>query len=118
MRETLKHLVGMQMTVRGTFVRCGNRYGEYYYSTTILLKDITTVDGASLTDHLWFPLTRRFEQLALQPGDTVEFHATVSRYRKGGYQNLRQNILKPLAIDYTLQCPTNIRKVKTHRPEK
>jgi len=114
MRETLKHLVGRQMTVRGTFVCCGNRYGTYY-STTILLKDITTVDGASLTDHHWFPLTRGFERLALQPGDTVEFHATVARYWKGGYQNLRQNIVKPLAIDYSLQHLSNIRKVKTQR---
>ena len=103
------------MTVRGTFVCRGNRYGTQY-SGTILLKDITRVDGTSLTDHHWFPLTRGFERLALQQGDIVEFSATIARYWKGGYQNQGQNILKPLAIDYGLQRLTNIRKVETHGP--
>jgi hypothetical protein len=102
--------------VHGTFDGRGHRYGAYYYAT-ILLIELRTVDGSSLTDHHWFPLTRGFERLALQQGDIVEFSATVSRYWKGGYYNPGRNIMKPLAIDYSFQRLSNIRKVKTHRPE-
>ena len=84
MRTILKHMAGMRTTFRGTFAKCGHRYGGKHYCSTILLINITTVEGALLTDHVWFDFTRIFERLELRQGDIVEFVATISPYWKKG----------------------------------
>ena len=87
---------------------------------TIMLVDVTRVStGEKVTDHLWFNLTKGFDEAALSPGDTVEFDARVKEYWKG-YTGYREDVWgKPPEWDYKLSHPTRIVKItptdKGHR---
>ena len=98
----------------GTFERYGKKTGwKGREEKTVLLKNIIATDsGESVTDHLWFNLTKGFEALGeLQPGDVIEFEARVTTYKKGywGY-NEERRCENPPRTDYKLERPTRITK--------
>lgn len=101
MRRKLAEIDGERATFTGVFVRTGvkNSYKGTLY--TILLKNIKDDYGDIVADHLWFNLTKGFQQLQLILGDIVQFEARVEQYRKGykGYK------------DYKLSRPTKIKKI-------
>ena len=52
----------------------------------------------------------RFERIDLREGDRVEFCARVKEYEKG-YAGRRDDVYKPVEIDYKLSHPTRVRKL-------
>ena len=112
MRKKLKKSNGIRKRFKGIFEKFGMKSGYKYPLTTILLKDIIDVStGEKVSEHLWFNLTKQFNALNLKEEDIVEFDARVKNYTKG-YMGYREDIYKPIKIDYKLSHPTKIKKVK------
>ncbi len=121
MRQRLKVIDGERKTFVGTFVRFGkkSRYrpkkvGDTWvdYDETVLLADIRDLDGAPVTDHLWFNFTKGFASLGdLSEGDVIRFDARVKPYTKG-YVNRREWI-DTRETDYKLSHPTKFVKVSS-----
>ena len=78
MRKELRKHIGRRLRFTGTFERLGKKSGWAGEETTVLLKNIQTIEGEPVCDYLWFNLTKGFEALALQPGDQVVFEARES----------------------------------------
>jgi hypothetical protein len=75
------------------------------------LKDVKDENGQLVTDHLWFNMTKGFEEANLHPGDIVEFRGKVEKYIKG-YQGRREDVFgKPIEADYKLSRPTKVRNL-------
>lgn len=93
-----------------TFIRFGFRNGYMGSVKTILLQDVS-FDGKIVNDHLWFDLTKGFNEADLSPGDVVEFCARVSAYEKG-YKGYRDDVFdRPIEKDYRLSRPTKIKRI-------
>jgi hypothetical protein len=108
MRQELKKIDEQRALFRGAFSKYGLKSGYRGYSTeTILLVNIRDDNGNLICDHLWFNMTKGFEQLGmLKEGDIVQFEARVKKYRKG-YVNRRAGIDQSM-FDYKLSHPTKI----------
>lgn len=106
MREILQNKEGERRSFTGTVGRYGGKGGSKY---TILILDVSFLDGTPATDHLWFNLTKGFKSLRLQPGEQVAFDARVKPYTKG-YQGRRKNIDLPVSLDYKLSHPSKVRR--------
>ncbi len=110
MRQELEKRDGERATFRGTFERFGTKRGWVGDEPTVLLKDICTHSGDPICDHLWMNLTKGIAALDLRLGDVVQFDARVQEYEKG-YFGRRDDVFKPITIDYKLSYPTKVRKV-------
>jgi hypothetical protein len=112
LRTELKKLDEQRELFSGVFKKYGIRSGYKGASTeTILLTTIRNGDGNLISDHLWFNMTKGFEQLGtLKEGDIVQFEARVKKYRKG-YIN-RQAGIDQSKFDYKLSHPTRVERVK------
>jgi hypothetical protein len=104
MRKELAERLVLRSTYRGKLERYGLKPGGT--GTTVLLAQITDLDGKIICDHLWFSLGKDFAALNILPGDTVEFSARVDTYRKGNEKRGR-----PESVDYKLSYPTKIHKL-------
>lgn len=71
---------------------------------------MTDQPGLVVADHLWLDETQALAALDLQPGEVVEFQASVTAYIKG-YFGRREDVHRPMERDYTLSYPTQVRKV-------
>lgn len=111
MRKALQQRDDERTTFLGTFERRGTKRGWVGDEPTILLRDIRTLDGTPICDHLWFSLTKAFAALNLAPGDVVQFDARVKEYEKG-YQGRREDVYVPVERDYKLSHPTKVRKMQ------
>lgn len=114
MREELQRRDGQRSTFLGTFERFGTKRGWAGDEPTVLLRDIRTLNGALICDHLWFNLTQQFAALTLAPGDIIQFDARVKEYEKG-YKGRREDVYVPIKRDYKLSHPTKVKKVE-HEP--
>lgn len=111
MRRTLKTLEGVRTTFSGTIAQFGMKPGYTGRDLpTLMLKDVTDSTGNIVTDHLWFMLGRQLAALDLQVGDVISFQARVTAYEKG-YKGYRDDVYKPIEIDYRLSNPTKISKI-------
>ena len=110
MRNELEKLEDVRDTFVGTFVKFSIKNGYKGIERTVLLKDIKDVNGKILTDHLRFNLTKGFQELNLAENDTIQFDARIKEYEKG-YKGYREDIYKPIEIDYKLSHPTKMRKI-------
>ena len=109
-REELEKRFGRRERFSGTFKRFGSKTGyEGRIEKTVLLVDIKDKDGRTVSDHLWFRLTKGFEVLNLQVGDTVTFDARVSDYVKGYVRE--SEFIDERTVDYKLNYPTKIQKL-------
>ena len=63
-----------------------------------------------MADHVWLNEAKALADLALTPGEVVEFQARVTRYTKG-YRGRREGVHKPLERDYRFERPTQVRRV-------
>lgn len=110
MREKLAELEGQRIRVRAVFSRYGYRH-EIPPVKTVCLKNIETLDGELLTDHMWFALGQRFLELGeIHGGRCLELDATVRPYHRKPYLGKGQR-RKALAFepeDYRLSHPGNI----------
>lgn len=75
-----------------------------YVGKTLLLVDVKDKNGATLTDHVWFHLTKGLDKADLKPGDMVRFEARVGTYRKGRRDSDD--------YDYKFEYPEKIAKVE------
>ncbi len=109
MRKALKQLNGERRRFTGTFVRFGKKPGwKGRTLTTVLLKDIKDASGRLICDHLWFNLTKEFDNLTLTEGTTrIAFDARVKSYYKG-YQGYREDVDKPVEMDFRLRTWINL----------
>jgi hypothetical protein len=109
-RKVLGENEGERSLYTGEFIRTGFKNGFKGPVKTVLLKDVKDENGQLVTDHLWFNMTKGFEEANLQPGDIVEFRGKVEKYIKG-YRGRREDVYKPLVTDYKLSRPTKVRKL-------
>lgn len=110
-RTELRENEGKRTAYTGEFVRNGIKHGFRGDIITILLKDVKDETGKLVTDHLWFNMTKGFENAKLEPGDIVEFRGKVEKYTKG-YQGRREDIFeKPIESDYKLSRPTKVKNL-------
>ena len=111
MRKALKQLNGERRRFTATFSRFGEKWGwKGRTLTTVLLKDIKDANGRLICDHLWFNLTKEFDNLTLKNGTRVSFDARVREYLKG-YRGYRENVDKPVELDFKLSHPTKVQVV-------
>lgn len=111
MRSELKEINEIRDTFTGEFVRTGWKSGYKGDLPTLLLINVRRKsDNKIMTDHLWFNLTKRFEQVGLNEGDKVQFDARVKKYEKG-YRGYREDVYKEVENDYKLSHPTKIIKI-------
>lgn len=69
----------------------------------MLLTHLTLAgDSSLLSDHLWVSETAVIRRMNLQIGQTIEFRACVSTYRKGAFRRLDYN-LKTIDLIKVLQ---------------
>ena len=111
MRKQLGKINDQRLRFRATVSRFGTKTNYHGFpEPTILLTDIVRLDTDELlTDHLWFPVGKRFGSISLKPGDVIEFDARVGSYKKG-YVNHSQGI-DERTTDYKLRIPSKIVKV-------
>lgn len=111
MRERLQKSNGRRGTFTGTFERTGIKTSFGHPKETVLLRDIRDEGGAIVTDHVWMNMTAGFRALDLRPGDVVRFDARVRPYTKG-YRGHREDVYRPVEVDYKLSHPTRMVKVE------
>lgn len=119
MRHKLKEMREFRGTFIGIFEKFGIKNGyNGRIETTILLKDIVTLDGEEITDHLWFNYTKGFQELGeLHKGDKIQFNARGKEYEKG-YKGWREDVYnKPIQKDYKLVYPTQIKLYLENKTE-
>jgi hypothetical protein len=111
MRKELKKMDDQRDVFTGIFKKYGIKSNYKAPSTdTLLLVNIRDGQGAFITDHLWFNLTKGFEKLgALKEGDQVRFEARVKKYKKG-YINRKIGVDQS-SLDYKLSHPTKMVKI-------
>ena len=85
MRKKLEPLDGQRCTFRAVFREFGavGRWAWCGSKAPALFVDVTGTTGEELTDHVWMAAGPTMPALDLQPGDPVEFVATVRGYLKG-----------------------------------
>jgi hypothetical protein len=114
MRKKLKDLLEKRTRFSAKFERFGTKNGYMAIEKTILLKEVKCIETDEIvTDHLWFTCYKGWDSLGLEKDDCVEFDARVVEYIKGykGY-NIERQIDSPLSIDYKLERPTKLKKIK------
>jgi hypothetical protein len=111
MRAALKKIEEQREVFTGVFSKYGLKTNYRGPSTeTLLLVQIRDQQGNLICDHLWFNLTKGFEQVGqLKQGDAVRFEARVKKYKKGYFN--RQAGIDQTKVDYKLSHPTKIEKV-------
>lgn len=93
-------------TFTGIFKKYGYKRYRNHYSPTLVLNNVQ-YNGSTVTDHLWFNLTKQFQKLGLlHEGDQIQFNARVNMYEKGYYLERE--------IDYDLSYPTKIQLVESY----
>jgi hypothetical protein len=114
MREALAALDGQRLTVRATVLRFSRCIGwAGVRQPTILLGQVTCVDGEALADHIWLHLGKRMADLDLKLGDLVEFSARVAQYRRSLFRLPGEPMT--FNTDYGLAYPTHCRLI-AHKP--
>jgi len=109
MREKLKNIEGSREEFSGIFVRFGFKNGFKGIVKTVLFKDIKNNKNEIVADHLWFNLTKGFDNLKLIENDVIRFTARTKKYIKG-YFGRREDIYVPMEEDYKLSHPTKMEK--------
>lgn len=100
MREKLAPLVGKRFRFRATYSRRAlHTRGGYGVERCLFHDVVDALSGSEMTDHVHFDLAQWNRNL--QPGDRIEFDATVSAYVKGYYDDRR--------LDYKLTRPSRVR---------
>ncbi|MFL5772834.1 MAG: hypothetical protein ACJ75F_06740 [Flavisolibacter sp.] len=110
MRKELASSRNKRESFTATFIRFGSKqHHRGTTATTLLFQGVKNAAGITVADHLWFTMTKGFEQCGLHPGDHIAFEARVTSYSKG-YKGLPKEIRKT-SQDYKLSHPTKITKL-------
>ena len=114
MRAKLKKIENTRKKFTAVFKRYGSKTNWHGFSEkTILLVDVkSNGKGKTVTEHIWFRMTKGFEKLGeLKEGDILQFDARVKEYTKGYKGCILDNWERPVEIDYKLNNPTKIKKL-------
>jgi hypothetical protein len=111
MRKELSKSNGERKKFSAIFSRIGSKKNYKGYSEpTVLLTSVTDLEtNQKVADHLWFSLTKGFEENGIKEGkegSVIEFEARVKEYEKG-YVNRALGMNKR-SVDYKLSHPTKI----------
>jgi hypothetical protein len=90
-------------TFTGKFIRIGHKKNYHgYFDETLLLTEIK-LDGQTITDHLWFNMTKSFKKIRYQlnEGTEVRFDARVAEYIRGHFRSYQER-------DFKLSHPTKV----------
>lgn len=110
MRENLKTLNDIRIKVFAEVGRYGTKSSFGYTKETICFIDIKDEQGKLLCDHLWLTVGKQIKELSLVIGDKIHFQARVTKYYKG-YKGYREDVYKPIELDYRLSNPTKFYKI-------
>ncbi len=119
MRKELSKSKNERKKFSAIFSRIGSKKNYKGFSeSTVLLTSITDLEtNQKVADHLWFSLTKGFEESGIKEGKegtVIEFEARVKEYKKG-YVNRSLGMNKK-TVDYKLSHPTKIfMKLKDQR---
>lgn len=112
MRKELKEMQNIRKTFTGKFKRYGSKTNWHGFpEKTVLLIEIKDSSGREVTDHIWFRMTKGFENLGeLREGAVVQFDARVKEYIKG-YNGYKEEVQweRPIEQDYKLNNPSKIK---------
>ncbi len=108
-RPELKKREGLRSRYTGTVERFGIKRSYGHEKSTLLLRDVRTIEGDLVADHLWFTSGKWSEQIML--GDRIAFDARASGYEKG-YAGDRWDVIEERGFGTTtshhLSNPTRI----------
>lgn len=94
MRIKLQPLIGQTLTFWAQIESFSVKNTPFGRKSTILLTHLTQAgDSSRLSDHLWVVETAALKRMNLEIGQTIEFCARVSSYRKGAYRKLDYNLM-------------------------
>lgn len=113
MRTELQALDGRRVTFTATF----DRYGAYRKGSvagrTILLKDVRTLDGRFIAQHIWLNYTAGFDKEGeFVSGERVQFTAMVKPYVKGYFgDRIDDRLARPYTVDYRFTYPRDVVRI-------
>jgi len=113
MRIELQPLDGQKSRFVATFEKYGTFRSRGIVGKSILLRNLKTIKGRLLADHIWINYTAGFDALGeFLRGDVVQFTATVRPYMKGYFGNRIDDRLKHKgSLDYRLTYPRNVERI-------
>ncbi len=115
LRADLQAFEGQRVTFTASF----DRYGVYrkhgVVGKTILLKDVRTLDGRFVTQHIWLNYTAGFDKEgSFRQGERIRFTAMVKPYIKGYFgDRIDDRLARPYAVDYRLTYPRDVLRLGT-----
>ena len=119
MREALKDRVGKRGLFSARFQRRGTMSNDWGVTVTLLFVDVRDEAQTLVTDHLWFKMGKRMDELKPQPGDRISFMATVDTYEKRNRDSDGFGDDGPRhVVDYRLTHPSNVRRIGDRPPER
>jgi hypothetical protein len=80
-RADLARHEGRRFRYTGTVERFGIKRSFGHEKSTLLLRDVRTIDGDLVADHLWFTRGKWSEEITI--GDRIAFDARAAAYQKG-----------------------------------
>jgi hypothetical protein len=80
-RPELAKREGLRSRYTGTVERLGIKRSYGREKSTLLLRDVRTIDGILVTDHLWFTCGKWSDEIMI--GDRIAFDARATSYEKG-----------------------------------
>lgn len=115
MRIELQPLEGQKSRFVATFEKYGTFRSRGIVGRSILLRNLKTVKGRLLADHIWINYTAGFDALGeFLRGDVVQFTATVRPYLKGYCgQRIDDRFERKGGLDYRLTYPRNVERIIT-----
>lgn len=118
MRTELQPLEGQKVQFVASFEKYGIFRSKGIIGRSILLRNLKTVRGRLLADHIWINYTAGFDAAGeFARGDLVRFTAWVRSYCKGYFgQRIEDRLARKPGIDYRLAYPRNVEKI-TGMPE-
>jgi hypothetical protein len=114
MREALRPLEGLRITIIGRVAKFGCRpLGFNLYGETVMLEGVTGGDGALLIDHVWINVGARMETLDIRMGDVLTFTARVRPYTKHQRVVWKNGTFKftHATLDYKLANPSRVTRL-------
>lgn len=110
MRKNLQKLNDVRIKVAAEVSRFGTKSSYGYVKETLCLVNLKDEEGKELCDHLWMTVGKQIKELELVVGDAIGFQARVTPYYKG-YMGYRDDVDKPVELDYRLSNPTKFYKI-------
>lgn len=113
MRADLQALEGRRVTFTATFEKYGVFRKHGVVGRTILLKDVRTLDGRFIAQHIWLNYTAGFDKEGeFVRGERVQFTAMVKPYVKGYFgDRIEDRLARPYMVDYRFTYPRDVVRI-------